>query len=119
MPCGTLAGVAATTNCQSNILFRILNEGSGVSGLELENWTINPFVVAVAPGQALLRVAINIEDPRGTANRRVRRHADVGERLLELNDFEVGFELAPPQSREISLIVRKHGLAAAIAIVCE
>ena len=36
-----------------------------------------------------------------------------------MDDFEVAFEILPAYRRKISLIVRKHGLAAAVAIVGE
>jgi hypothetical protein len=44
-----LVGVAAFTNSQADIFLWIFDEGSGMSGLDLENGTVGPLIVAVAP----------------------------------------------------------------------
>src|SRR6201999_1203512 len=90
-----LARVTAAANSQSDVFFRIFDEGGGVSGLQLENGTVDPLIIAIAPGETLLGVAINIEDPGGNRDGREGRHADVGERLLNLEDHEVALEVRP------------------------
>ena len=92
MPCGTLAGVAATTNCQSNILFRILNEGSGVSGLELENWTINPSRALLT--KLLLQRFGNLRAAGG--NNDGLKRCLLGQALGAIGDDDLGIGIAQP-----------------------
>lgn len=90
-----------------------------MSGLHLQDGTIGPFIVAVAPRQPLFGITVDIEDPRRHSDWGVSRHADVGEGLIVLDHFEIGFELAPAQPGEVSLIVGEHRLPIGLAILRE
>jgi len=54
-----LAGVAASTDCQANILFWIFSEGSSGSALPLKNGTIGPFIYGT---RGLLTVEVDARD---------------------------------------------------------
>jgi len=54
-----LAGVAAFTDCQANILFWIFSEGSSGSALHLKNGTIGPFIYGT---RGLLTVEVDARD---------------------------------------------------------
>ena len=64
-----LLRIATATNPQTDVLLGIFDKGRGMGTLQLENGTVEPLIVAIAAGQTLLRVAIDIENPWRNSDR--------------------------------------------------